>query len=66
MNTNTLRNKLQRLETRARKNREDTAQIVIRTCWGNEDVHVAPNVTVIKTQWGSTRLARAGNEEFDE
>jgi hypothetical protein len=65
MNTGTLKNRLERLEVRRKKNGQDAAEIVIKTCWGNEDVHVAPDVIVIKTKWGGTKLARNDEEEYE-
>ncbi len=68
MNTSTLRNRLERLEVRKR-NRQDTTQVVIKTCWGNETLACSPNCNEhihIVTKWGSVQLARVGNEEFDE
>lgn len=66
MNTSTLKNKVSRLQVRAKRSGLDPAEIKITTCWGDEKLDIAPDAIVIKTKWGENKLARGNEEEFEE
>lgn len=69
MNVAALQRKLLRLQDQAQRSLLARSQIVITTCWGDEDQDERqPGVTYIKTEWSSPALAREdrGNQDQGE